>query len=162
MATIPVSTVPAVSEYLLNTLRAALVGDTLYDSMLVKLGEPSTNIPDDLFVIGGVDREVGPMAFVHTGGPNFLQESYDITVSIRTWVGSGDSDDFSTTASALNARGWQLVVYLETAIREDPTLGGVVEIAYPKRTTTPGPEWTDKPVGLIVAIDDVIHVETAL
>lgn len=163
MANIPVSTIPAVSEYLLTTLKASLVGDALYDSMLVKLGEPATNLPNDAFIIGKVNQIVKPFAFVGSGAEGYLEETYEVTVSIRTWIGSGDADDESAVALAINGRAWDLVAYVTNFVREDPSLGGLVLQSYPLGAESTGPIWSEgSTVGLLVQIDMPIYVEATL
>jgi hypothetical protein len=152
--------VPAVSQYLVTAITNATMGDPL--PILVKLGDPGVNVPNDVVIIGEVRRTVDQLAYVGSGAQFFLQEQYDITISTTSWSGTGDSDDTNTVSVVLSNRAWQLVAYLETAIRTDPSLGGLVLVAFPRESASAGPVWTTNPVGLQAQVDVVIHVEATL
>lgn len=158
--TIPVSSVPAASAYLLTAIQQACAADPLYAGMLIELGEATSNKPPDIITIGEVRRTVEPRTLVGSGAQFWLNESYDITVDINTWVSVGDTDGSSTIASSLNARAWQLVGYVETAVRTDPSFGGLVNEAYPHDVTSTGPIWAEPPAsGLMVGVTLQVHVE---
>ena len=78
----------------------------------------------------------------------------------HTWQSIGDASDTSVAATALNHRAWQLVAYVETAVRNDPSFGGLVNEAYPRVTDSTGPIWADGPAaGQAVGVTMQIHVE---
>lgn len=158
MTTIPLSTVPAVSTYLLGAIQAQVATDPLAASMLVKLGEAGVDLPNDIITIGEVRRRLTPRTFIGSGGLDWELETYDIEVFISTWTGSGDSDDTSVVSIQLNDRLWQLIGYVETAVRTDPSLGELVTVAYPASTTATGPTWPETG-GLIAQAEMTVHAE---
>lgn len=164
---IPVSTAPAARSFLLTAIQNVVsAGDNPTDNpALVRLGEVGPYKPNDIIVIGNVRRDVATQNFVGSGGQYWLRETYEIDVEINTWLASGDTDGAdSTTALAVDARGWQLLGYVETAVRNDPSLGGLVEIARPLTTTATGPIWTLPPsdVGLMLGLTLPIRCEVTL
>ena len=164
---IPVSTVPAVMSYLLTQVSAACAADPAVlagtDEILVKTGEPAKNLPPNVIQFGAVSRRVKWESFVGGGGNDALYETYDINLDIYTALAYGDVSDDSAVALQVIQRAWQLLGYVETAVRADPSLGGLVDIAYPLSSNSPNPEWTDAAaVGLRVSINAPIHVEATI
>lgn len=158
--TIPVSVVPAACSYLLTAIESACSADPLFPEMLIELGEPTQDLENDIIAVGRVVRSEQPRTLVGSGAQFWLNESFDIDVNINTWLGSGDADNTSADALALNARAWQLVGYVETAVRNDPSFGGLVNEAFPRMTDSTGPVWSDSPAGgQAVGITMQIHVE---
>lgn len=163
---IPVSTVPAVLSYLLTNVTAACNADAAVlqgtDQILVKLGQPSRDNPPNMVEFGRISRRVKWESFVGGGGADALYEIYDIDLSVYSWLGYGDVSDDSSVALQVMQRAWQILGYIETVVRTDPSLGGLVDIAYPLSSDSPDPEWTEQPVGLRVAINAPIHVEATI
>lgn len=156
--TIPTSSVPAVVEYLLTAIQSQAQNDALYNNMVVRIGEPSMNFPPDMIWISGTRRTEVPTTFIGSGGQYWLNEAYDVTVTISTWQGTGDADDGSVLAIQLTERLWQLVAYVETAVRADPSLGSLVNIAYPRDVNTEGPVYTEGDPGYKAVAEVVIAV----
>ena len=149
--TIPVSTVPQAIAYLLTAIQTQLSTDSL--PIMLTLGDPTlTYLPNDIVKIAGVQRTVNPDTFVGSGGQFWLEEQYHIDIICASWTGSAET-------LVVTERVWQLNAYVEAAIRTDPSLGGLVNIAYPSGGTSPGPEWTGDPVGPRVEITNPIMVE---
>ena len=147
----PVSTVPAAIAYLMTAIQTQLSTDSL--PILLSLGDPvQTYLPNDVVIIGEVRRVVDPDTFVGSGGQFWLQEKYNVDIVSKSWTGSAET-------LVVMERAWQLNAYVETAIRNDPSLGGLVNIAYPSGGTSPGPEWTGDPVGPLVEITNPIYIE---
>lgn len=163
MTTTPVSTVPTVIEYLVTAIQAQVAADPQASQILVHFGEPNLNMPNDVIMVGEVRRTTDPETVIGSGGPNWLNEKYDIATLVSSWTGSADDDGASAISLAVNARAWQLQGYIETAVRNDPSLGDLVNVAYPNQTSSPGPEWTldekETPTGLRVEITSSIHVD---
>ena len=163
MTTIPVSTVPAAISYLLAGVQVAAAADPQVvagtDEILVKLGDEIKNRPPDVIEFGRVNRQVKWETFVGSGGQFALYETYEIDCEVSSWVAYSDTYDDTSVAVQVNARAWQLLAYVETVIRTDPSLGGLVETAYPKGATQGLPEPDAQAKGLIVNISFPIHVE---
>lgn len=151
MSTIPVSSVPAVVAYLKSAIQAQLDTDPTASSIGLYVGDnPTPDRPNDTLNIGSGSRRMAPGAFVGGGGTNWLEEGYDIAVTVRSWRGGN-------TGTEATQRAWQLVGYIETAVRLTPGLGGLVQIAYPIASDWEGPEFTDDPQGFGYEITEAIH-----
>lgn len=155
MSTIPVSSVPQAVAYLKTQIQAQLTSTTstatLRQGTYVFAGDPTTpNLPDDFISVGRVVRSLSKESMRGDGGFGYLQESYDVTVTVSVWRG-GQTEPWVTN------RAWELVGYVEAAVRSTPGLGGLVDEAYPSRSTTPGPVFTGEPVGPQVTITETIH-----
>jgi len=120
--TIPSSTVPAVKAALVAAITAA-VGDP---AVLVCYGPPGTYAPDDIIFVGDVKRTVVAHAFVGTGAAGAFAEDYDVDVNLRSYRGGG-----SEQAAVADARAWALVAFVDSAVRADLSLGGLVVKAEP-------------------------------
>lgn len=148
MPATPASTVPQAIEAI-KTATAAQMTDP---SILLTVGDPGMDLPDNVIAIGEVRRTVAPATFIGSGGLFWLEETYDIDVVCSAWSGSANADTLTATA-------WTLVNYVEAGVRTDPSLGGVVNIAYPAGANTPSAVWTEDPVGLKVEIVLPVHCE---
>lgn len=128
--TIPVSTAPAVRQYLYNALTAQLTPDPLNTraSLLVCFDDPGPNQPDDIVSVGKVDRQIAVNSLVGSGGAGWLEERY--TVEISVWVFRGGDD-----AQAAFARSAVLADGVVSAVRADPSLGNLVLVARPSMST---------------------------
>src|ERR1035438_7723069 len=146
--TIPASTVPAAIE----AIKAATAAQMTDPSILLTVGDPGMDLPDNVIAIGEVRRTVEPATFIGNGGLFWLEEKYDIDVVCSAWSGS----DNRTTITDM---AWTLVNYVETAVRTDPSLGGIVNVAYPVGTHTLSATWTEDPDGMTIEIEMAIHVE---
>lgn len=157
MSPVPVSSVPQVLAYLKTKIEAQLASttstSTLREGTYVFAGDPtSPNLPADFISIGRVVRTPSRAAMVGSGGFGFLEEHYDVTVTVSVWRG-GQTEPWVTE------RAWTLLGYVEIAVRSTPGLGGLVDEAYPSRSSTPGPVFTGEPVGPQVTITETIHCD---
>lgn len=135
--TIPASTVPAAKAFLVTAITTA-INDT---SVLVSYDEPGTYQTDDIVMVGRVDRQVERHAFVGSGGAQWLYEIYTIEVVVRAYRGGDD-------AQTVFERACALADVVASAVRTDPTLGGVVLVANPS-TAAIEPDWDDNHLGRI-------------
>lgn len=147
---IPVSTVDTVKDFLVAGI-AAQVNDT---SVLVSYDLPGEDLPDDIIVVGDIDVDTQVHAFVGSGGQHWLAESYRVQVSISVYRG-GDN------ASLTWKRAKTLSDAIDTLIRTDPSLGGVVQLAWPSRTSFKS-EWEEEHRGRIVTVDKEISVSVEI
>lgn len=150
---IPASVVPAVLVYLQSAIGQQLDTDPAASTIGLYLGElPTTDLPNDVVAIGNVTRTVVPETFVGSGAQFWLNEKFTVAVTCSSW--SGDND-----GTAAMSRAWELVGYVEMAVRLDPSLGGQVNRSYPSQSKSPGPQFTESPVGMGCAITESIFVE---
>jgi hypothetical protein len=151
---VPVSTVPSAVNQLQILIAAQANTDSL--PILVQIGDLSLDLPNDYITIGQIRRQQVPETFIGGGGQYWLNETYEVDVVASTWTGAGVEQ-----ALALTQRAWTLVGYIETAVRTDPSLGGVANngMAYPLQSTTEGPVFSEQPVGLMVNVTVPIRVE---
>ena len=157
--TIPVSTVPAVIEYLLTQIEVAANQDPGSGDFLVCLGEPSVDFPSAIIEVAkDVRRTVVPQTFIGSGGQDWLNESYDIDILVSVAM---ETVDVQTDPLTLTQRAWQLLSYVETAVRTDPSFGGLDLIAYPRTAVQEGPSWTGgtSGAGLLTVVTLTIHIE---
>ena len=130
--------------------------------MLIRIGQPGITLPNDCIVITGVrSRTVNWENFIGSAGQWSLMEKYDVGIECSTWLASGDSDNTSVVSTQSLNRAWQLVAYVETAVRTDPSLGGLDLIAYPRTAVQEGPSWTSgtSGAGLLTLVTLTIHIE---
>ena len=149
--TIPVSTVDAVKDYLFAQITAQ-INDT---TVLVCYDPPGTFQEDDLVAIGhDVTVTTGPHAFVGSGGAGWLMESYVLSLTVNVFRG-GDN------ATTVWKRAKVLSDAVDTVVRTDPTLGGVVQQAYPSLAQyTSG--WSEDHSGRVTQVDKEITVEAVI
>jgi hypothetical protein len=158
--TIPVSTVPAAQAAIFEALAPYVVADADSQDILVCIGQPSTEIPSAIIEIGKeIRRTAQPAAFVGSGGAGFIEESYDIDIVVSVAGETVDTQDDPTTIAD---RAWQLVGYVEDAVRSDPSLGNVVQVAYPHDATGGEVVWAPNNVGRICEITVIIHAEALI
>lgn len=154
---IPVSTVPAAQAYLLTNIQALVYGDARAADTLVCLGEPSKSAPGGIIEIASDVRRVPvPTTFRGNGGQFWLNESYDISVDISAAAETIDTD---VDTLALSERAWQLLAYVETVVRSDPSLGDLVNEAWPSQTTGGRVEWSENNVGRVCELTLLVHCE---
>lgn len=153
--TIPISSVPAAQTAILTAIKAQISAQddpTTASQVVVCLGEePTLDEPADVIRTGEVRRPITVDTFIGSGGQDWLNEEYELDVVVSCWTGDGDP-------TAIVARAWQLVGYVETAVRTDPSLGELVDMAYPSESTGGEPVWTSEPIGRQVDITVVIRI----
>lgn len=146
----PVSSVPAVVAYLETAIQEQTATDPT--PILLAIGDgPTPNLPNDVILIGSIHRTPSTATFIGSGNQFWLDEEYDVDVVVSTW--SGNNDGLAATN-----RAWQLVAYVELAVRLDPSLGGLVNKAYPSLTDTLGPVFSDEALGMEDTVVVTIHV----
>jgi hypothetical protein len=118
--TIPASTVPTAVGYLFDHIVTA-VNDT---AVLISYGPPGPNQPDDLIVVGAVQRDIAPIQMVGSGQAGWLDERYDVEIVVSVYRG-GDA------SRTVMERACALVDIVVAVVRTDPSLGGVVVVAHP-------------------------------
>lgn len=147
---IPVSTVDTVKDYLVSGITSQ-VNDT---SVLVSYDLPGEYLPDDIIVVGDVDVSTAIESFVGSGGQHWLHETYVVHITISVYRG-GDN------ASLTWKRAKALSDAIDTLVRTDPSLGGVVQLAYPSRAAFKS-EWEEDHRGRIVTVDKEVTVSVEL
>jgi hypothetical protein len=156
--TIPVSTVPAAISALLAQTQTQVANDSDAGTILLIEGQEGDDRPDDIIIIGtNIHRTVTWEAFIGTADLDALGEVYEIESMVSCW--SGDSDPV-----AIKVRAWQLVGYIETGVRTDPSLGGLVVVAQPAGTSGGGVVWSEAvgsaPIGRLCEITVTVRVTT--
>lgn len=154
---IPASTAPAVMAYLVAQLKAApeMPATLLGDPVLVSYGIPGTyNTPAAIAVgtrIIGTNRME---QLVGSGGAGWLYENYQLEVMTEAFLGGDDPQSVEQAAFSL----WQLV---SDVVRDDPSLGGLVVVAYPARWESQS-SWDPNHKGRVCQITAEIDVEAQL
>lgn len=157
MPTYPTSTVPAVLAYLQNAFQVQFSGDDNPQNIYLVVGDPGEQAPPDIVEITGVERTVPHFAMVGDGENLAQYESYQVHVKISSAM-RGDTAE--TISPLVTARAWQLLGYVETAVRLDPSLGSIVLTAWPGRSVGGVPVWSTGDVnGMICEITTTVDVE---
>lgn len=98
---------------------AATLWGTTFPAMLVSYGQPSTTVPDDVFMVLGVESELVPGAI----GPQRQREE-TLTLETQFWIFRPGSEGAEREANDfLYARLGELEQHLRVT---DTTLGGIV------------------------------------
>lgn len=147
---IPVSTVDTVKDFLVANIATQIADPTV----LVSYDMPGDYQPDDIVVVGDIDVDTQVHAFVGSGGAHWLAEQYKVAVTISVYRG-GDN------ASLTWKRAKTLSDAIDTLIRTDPSLGGVVQLCWPSRTSFKS-EWEQDHKGRIVTVDKEISVSVEI
>ena len=160
MTTIPISTVPKAITAIYTATRAQLTAAG-EGGVLVVVGTPGANDPADMIQVAtNVSRTITVASFVGSGGRGWLTEKYDVTVIVSSAMATQTAVTDSLTVSN---RAWKLLAYVETAVRSDPSLGNLVQIAFPLRTTGGDPKTgTGTTPGRVVTLTTPIHVEARI
>lgn len=152
----PVSTVPAVFTYLLATLTTAFAGATNPTDIYLCMGDPGEQAPPDIIEITGVQRTTPHFAMVGDGETEAQEEIYQVMFRVSSAM-RGDTQ--ATIAPLVQARAWYLLGLIETAVRTDPSLGGIVLTAWPGQSNGGVPVWSANGNGMICEIESSIEVE---
>lgn len=155
------STVPAVIAYLKTEIAAQIATDATPGDIYLCVGDPGTPDPNGIIqIVSQVSRNVEPFAAVHDGGQNAFYEKYAIIVKVDV-VARGDTEE--DIALPLVQRAWALVNYVEMAVRQDLSLGGLVVEGRPGQTTGGQAVWSEDLDGAMeCAISYRIQVEAAI
>lgn len=128
----PVSTVPYAIEYLTTAFATQLNTDPNPQNITLFVGnDPGIADTPDLVAIVNVSRSLEHFAMVGDGEDLAMYEKYAIYVKISSAQRAATEAE---AAAALTTRVWQLLSYLEYAVRLDPSLGGIVLTAWPGQT----------------------------
>lgn len=125
MATIPDPTVPAAKSYLYTQ---TLAQPLFAEPVLVCYDEPGPYQADDIVTFGTVHWHPAVNSGVGSGGAGWLEERYDIEVTVDVYRGGDDAKTAFERAAAL----WAGVLQV---LRADPSLGGIVLVAKPSPAT---------------------------
>lgn len=152
----PVSTVPAAIAYLASAIQTQLNTDSDPADILLIIGEPSEDAPDVFvqIVTGSLQRTVKQIAEIAGWHAGALGEEYDVNVVVS--VAQATLDPVNDPL-ALVQRAWQIVGYVETAVRLDLSLGKTVLVAKPRAASGGSPNWSENGVGRICEITVPIH-----
>lgn len=146
------SSIPAACAALQTLVAAQVAADSLASQILVCVGEPPMDQPNDIIqLVTNVRRVVRPEAMMgsyNVSGP--LEETYEIQCLVSSWSGSSDP------VAILN-RAYVLASYVESAVRVDPSLGGTVLEAHPSGTDGGQSTWTTEPVGRLCELTVTIE-----
>lgn len=151
---IPISVAPAVRTYIYSAVTAAVTKENYTDpGVYVALGELSD--PEDysdIIVIGKtVIRTPEVQRMVGSGGQHWAREQFSVSVHITC------ADLHSPDFVAVDARGYGLLALVETAVRDDPSLGGLAIVAKPGPSHSES-EYDPNHGGAICLIESVINV----
>lgn len=123
-----------------------LLPDAGYAAPLVVYDRPGIYRPPELVVIGKVyDRRVTEFAMVGSGGNGWLKEDFEFEAIVDVFR-PGES----LQVEAYN-RAWQLMSLIETVVRTDPSMGGLVIRSRPDRSYDDS-EWERDGKGWIVSV----------
>lgn len=149
--TVPASSVPAVKAALMTKI-ATQVADS---SVLISYDVPGTFQPDDIIVVGDVERTASPVAMIGSGQAGFMHEDYTVQITVSVFRGGDIAQTAFERAYALNDA-------VETAVRNDMTLGVArVLTAKPTRTLEQS-RWDDSHLGRLVSVLTIITVKATL
>jgi hypothetical protein len=152
---IPTSTVPAVKAALFTLLQAQMTPANATSSLGVFYDEPGTNQPDDIVSVGACkSRQVVPFKIVGSGAAGAFWEKYTLEVTVACFRGGDD-------ARAVLERAYVLTGQVETAVRNDPSIGGLVSIARPVGSHD-DPQWDNQHKGRNIAVVIDIEVEAQI
>lgn len=134
-----VSTAPAAKAAIFAAVRAQ-ISDS---SVLVCYTAPASNDrPNDILAVGDVfNRVTTPTVMMGSGGTGWITEVYMVCVAVSSFRGG---NDFQSTEWA----AWNLIADIESAVRSDPSLGGVVIDAYPADSSV-STAWEDNAKGVL-------------
>jgi hypothetical protein len=124
----PVSTIPAAVEYLFTAFQTQLNTDATPENIVLSLGDPGMEDPPDLVQIANVSRSLEHFAMVGSGESLAMYEKYSVIWKISSVSRAATQPE---AAAYLVPRVYQLMAYLEYAVRLDPSLGGIVLTAWP-------------------------------
>lgn len=143
--TIPTTSVPSVRV----ALKTAITSQINDNEVEVSNGDPAPGLPDDVIKIGEIQRQVTPLAMVGDGTRNAFQENYMVEIVVSSQ---------GTDPDTVDLRAWTLAADVETAVRNDMTLGGLVKKADPGNTQSAGPYWSDDHTNVICDVFVFVNV----
>lgn len=148
--TVPASSVAGVKAYLVSHITSQVNDPTV----LVSYDAPGPDQPDDLVVVGDVRRHVDIAAMIGSGQAGWLDETYDVEVSISVFRGSD-------LAQTVFERACALCDAVEAVVRNDPSLGSKVLVAHGAEAEYRC-DWDDQHRGRLCEITLAVHCSTRL
>lgn len=149
--TIPTSTVPAARQYLVTGIRSAAGSQAeVFD------GDADHLDHENWITVGGVTRQVAPLAMVGNGGQFWREERYSVAIEINCFVAGREN-----SMQQANTNAYALLAIVESVVRQDPSLGGLVIQAAPKSSTSI-PSWDEEGQGAELILNASIEVYTTL
>ena len=146
------TSVPGAVAALQTLVQTQIQADLLASQILVCIGEPPMDSPNDVIqLVTNVRRVVRPEAMMgsyNVSGP--LEETYEIQCLVSSWSGSSDP-------VSIMQRAYVLASYIESAVRTDPSLGSTVLEAHPSGTDGGESKWTSEPVGRLCELTVTIE-----
>lgn len=159
---IPVSTVPAAIAAIAAAIQAqiAAAADTTTELFV---GTPAQARPNTMIVVAtDVRRVPEKAATVGSGGRNWIEEKYTVVVEVTVAKAVQAPTPVTGPLSVVD-RAWQLVAYVESAVRSDPSLAGTVLEAYPARSSGGRPRvGAGASPGRVVNIPVFIHCSAVI
>lgn len=151
---IPNPTVPTAITNLIsqvNTQVAADTGNPLDQSkVLVVQGEEGKEHPHDIINVGvDVKRTVTWRTLIGSAQAQAWEEDYEIECRVSSWGGIDPGPVVN--------RAWVLQGYLETAVRTDPSLGGVVQEASIATSGGGNAAWSGSPISRVCEITSAVR-----
>lgn len=123
------SVIPAVRNHL-QTLFQQAVNDITSPGVTVYLSDMNRVDENDYIVVGGAQRTLQPFEFVGGYGAGAFMEVITVTFEIHTTVYG------ATPFPAADDRAYLILDRCEQAIRNDPSLGGLVLQAHPSSSSS--------------------------
>lgn len=156
LANIPRSTVPAAKKYIVDLLSQNVTPNANPSwQLLVSYDVPNTNQPAEIVIVGGVERMTRPFQMIGSGAAGWIYEEYDLEVIIRVLHGGDDAQDSYE-------RAWEIIGLVEASVRSDPSLGGLVDQAFPARTRDVTADWDQSGKGRLYVLQHFIHIEASI
>lgn len=152
------STVGTAITALVTAVQTQVNTDASASQILVAEATEQTDLPLEMIIVAEGEQTLNVRPFCFTGGMtsrNSMFETYNLDVTVSKYDGSYEPD-------IEIQRVYTLCGYVEAAVRNDPSLGGAVLIAYPEARRVTGPQWTENPAGLLMEVTIPIHCEASL
>ena len=145
------STVKAAVAYLVTQAKATIAKDGQH-TLYVGYGDPmGEGDPDDQVYLADIDADAELLAMRTPTTPNPMGEWFSIPFQISSFRSNDDGKKaFERCVDLVNA--------VVAIARTDPTLGGAVLNAYPRRVVYPSPEETGNGQGRIAETEITIDV----
>jgi hypothetical protein len=118
------SSIPAVRKYL-TTLFATATASFATPPVKVDVSIALDDSSDDRVIIGGATRHTSAQAIVGGMGYGALKEEYTVDFQVQATLYGANA------FPAVDDRAYAILDACEEALRNDPTLGGLVDWAYP-------------------------------
>jgi hypothetical protein len=158
--TIPVSTAPQAVLYLYNAIADQVANDPTPTNIYLCIGDPGTPDPPDIIeVCAGIVNNWEHFTLVGSGGPKAGYEKYQITYKISS-AQAGDTE--ADIAPVLMPRVWALHSYVDTAVRTDPSFGGLLVEGWPGQVTGGSPKWADSGTFMLCELTGRVQCEAQL